>query len=139
MARMGVKLYEGCFGVTRDKRVVGPLREFSAYNQPYFEHFGVEGWRSFRLDGTEVNRATRDRDIIRVFPTCAEAEAWLNRPPYLVRLGRRAGEALQIFLMGIGLGTIIVWFFGCTTTHRPHDRGQCTVEDGFHQHNQEEQ
>lgn len=71
------KLYEGCWGVTRDKTVHGPI--FRITNN---ENFWIEerGW--FRPDGTHFRlyEEMRKWDILHVFPTESAARAYLSRP-----------------------------------------------------------
>lgn len=116
----GVQITEGCLGVTREGRVIGPLKNsgFSAY--PW-----CDGEETFTDKGEWMFGESKPWDIIATFPTEAEARAWAaeyrivgnaiqtvraNKPSRLVAWlrSRAPHDKQQAFIAGILVGMAIV-------------------------------
>jgi hypothetical protein len=79
------KLYEGCYGVTRDKRVVGPFVYKPEYNWKWF-------WNEKEDEAYDdrgfyfIPTYSDPRDILSVHPTEAAAIAYRDRKPWWRRI-----------------------------------------------------
>lgn len=151
---MSVKLYDGCWGVTRGGEVVGPFRKpgFDLMTvvpvRPDFVA-GNPGIKRFHNEAGASCHALQYPDIVRAFPSEASARAWLDRKPWWRRawmwLKRQAWLAFgppydtevktlkMVFYAAPTVGLLIYLFTGCAAPNitTPHD-ARCV--DGLHTH-----
>lgn len=124
---MKVKLYEGCWGVTRGGHIVGPASYSASLIEVFIGDMATpwcfpDGWRSSKGVLAPVGEKS-PQDIIRVFPSRESAEAWVNRKLWWKRPFFQGFFDWRAWAWGAGLGILaaasIAILTSCTSPTSP--------------------